>query len=88
MFDSIKTKDVDFIVWLGDNPSHEVYAQTINGHKSVLSNLTNYLLKSHKGIGKVYPIIGNHEGLPCDHIDVTGEGHRMLEFLAELYLSW
>ena len=88
MFDSIKTENPDFIVWLGDNPSHEVYAQTADGHKSLLSNLTHSLLKNHKGIGKVYPVVGNHEGLPSDHIDVTKEGHWMFEFLAELWSPW
>jgi len=46
-------------------------------------------LEKYKGIGKLYPVLGNHEGFPCDHIDVNSKGEKwQFEFLANLWKPW
>jgi len=82
-------KDTKFIVWLGDSPGHDLYAQTKESHEKVLTILTNKFLEHYNQIGSLYPILGNHEGLPCDDIDVHGESPNWLyEFSANLWRPW
>ncbi len=83
--------DAKFVVWLGDTPAHDVYNQTEAGHKTVIRKLTNKLLEKYHGVGSLYPILGNHEGMPCDHIDVATQPqpeHWMFHFVADLWSSW
>lgn len=45
--------------------------------------------KGYAGVGKVYPILGNHEGLPCDAFDVHNKTHQwILDNLTEIWGTW
>ena len=46
-------------------------------------------VSGYSGIGKVYPILGNHEGLPCDSFDVYNKGHQwILDNVTEIWSDW
>lgn len=76
-------------MWLGDNPGHEIYHQTIEGHKRIITLMTNKLLEHHKGIGAVYPIVGNHEGCPINQLELDeNKPNWLFEFLADLWSPW
>ena len=50
---------------------------------------TWYKERGYKGTGKVYPIAGNHEGLPCDSFDIYGKGHQwILDNMTEFWGDW
>ena len=55
----------------------------------MLTKLTLQLRARFPRLGSVYPVMGNHEGLPCDHLDVSQPGTSwMQELLAELWSPW
>jgi len=81
--------DALFWLWLGDNPANAYYMFKPEDHIGIIRTLTNKLLENHKGIGAVYPVIGNHEGLPRDHMDWNENGTNwLLENVAEIWSPW
>ena len=57
----------DFILYLGDNPAHNTWQQEKDTHLRGLKEVTAEIKKRFKG--PVYPVLGNHEGIPCDQFD-------------------
>lgn len=49
---------------------------------------TNWFAKvfNYGGIGKVYPVLGNHEGVPSDHYNINGVDHNWI--LSNLTNIW
>jgi len=83
----------DSFLWLGDNPSHQIWNQSRKNHMFSIRNITDMFMKhpdkSYTNIGKVYPILGNHEGLPCDNFNTEGTSHKwLLTETAELWKNW
>eukprot|EP01113_Clastostelium_recurvatum_P017164 TRINITY_DN2008_c0_g1_i10.p1 TRINITY_DN2008_c0_g1~~TRINITY_DN2008_c0_g1_i10.p1 ORF type:complete len:465 (+),score=115.77 TRINITY_DN2008_c0_g1_i10:66-1397(+) len=60
------TTGIDYVVWTGDNPPHDVWNQTKEGQISA----TQYVTDSLKAVfGKntpIYGALGNHEGYPVN----------------------
>lgn len=58
-------KDIDYIIWTGDLPPHDVWNQTRE------ENLKN-IIESHEMMAKyfngipIFPAVGNHESCPVD----------------------
>lgn len=45
--------------------------------------------KEYNKVGKVYPIIGNHEAMPCDQFDVHSKAHDwIMEELTDMWGHW
>ena len=66
----------DSVMWLGDNPSHTVWNQSSAHHLDGIYHISRVLQAGHyDSVGSVYPILGNHEGLPCDIFDFEGKTH-------------
>ncbi|CAG2164373.1 unnamed protein product [Oppiella nova] len=58
--------DYEYIIWTGDITAHDVWNTTretiVNGSRSLTSLITKYISN-----GKlVFPVVGNHEGLPVN----------------------
>jgi Calcineurin-like phosphoesterase len=80
---------VDAIFWLGDNPGHDVYDQHEDDHLVNLAYITQKLAVSFPHIGQVYPLLGNHEGFPCDQFDLTHGTHQwVLNYAGNLWKQW
>lgn len=62
----------DFVVFLGDTPDHDVMHQEPSTHLRGLKDFSKLLRDNYNGT--VYPLLGNHEGLPCDTFDLTKGG--------------
>ncbi|XP_072028383.1 sphingomyelin phosphodiesterase-like [Amphiura filiformis] len=60
-----KNQEFHIIYLTGDFPAHDVWNQTRNDQISVLKDITNLLLKYLPTV-KVYPALGNHEGVPVN----------------------
>ncbi len=83
----------DAFMWLGDNPSHLIWNQTQPRHLEGIRHVTKMILEhpqsKYKTVGTMYPILGNHEGLPCDIFDLEGPSHRwIIEDTARLWKQW
>ncbi|KAK4887019.1 hypothetical protein RN001_003290 [Aquatica leii] len=56
--------DIDYIIWTGDLPPHDVWQQTKNGSlENLVESMT--LLKNAFPQAIVLPCVGNHEGIPA-----------------------
>ncbi len=81
--------DVKFILWLGDNPADVYYAMDKRNQAMVYEKLTHKLLERFPNVGDVYPVTGNHEGIPRDHVDPhEGADTWPIPFLADLWSPW
>ena len=77
----------DFIIYMGDNPDHDIFNQTYENHLRSLKDFTKLLKDNYKGT--VYPILGNHEGFPCDTYNVEGHDHDwIVEESMEAWGDW
>ena len=80
---------VDSIFWLGDNPGHDVYDQEVSNHLDNVKIISKRLKEVMPHIGQVYPVIGNHEGFPCDQFDLFGTTHQwILNDIADMWKQW
>lgn len=62
-------KQPDFIIWTGDNLDHYVWFQTYENQFFNQRHLKRYLLEDLNYTGPIYPVLGNHEGVPSDMFD-------------------
>eukprot|EP00826_Nyctotherus_ovalis_P050643 TRINITY_DN6236_c0_g1_i6.p4 TRINITY_DN6236_c0_g1~~TRINITY_DN6236_c0_g1_i6.p4 ORF type:complete len:141 (+),score=43.08 TRINITY_DN6236_c0_g1_i6:840-1262(+) len=78
----------DFVIFLGDASDHDVLNHTAERHLRSLQEFSRQLQDKYDG--PVYPVMGNHEGLPCDIFDVALNGtHRWItEAAAEAWKPW
>jgi sphingomyelin phosphodiesterase len=80
---------VDSLIWLGDNPGHNVWEQHEGNHLEVMEHITGYLKNKAPSLGQVYPVLGNHEGYPSDQFDIYSDRHNwILEKLADMWKMW
>lgn len=70
----------EFYIWLGDNTPHDIWNLNITEHMDPGKITTDWFTKefNYGGIGKVYPVVGNHEGMPSDHYNVYGNEHNWI----------
>jgi hypothetical protein len=88
--ESLKSKP-EFYIWLGDNSPHDPWSTNKADHMWGTIETTKLFAKhpEYMQVGKMYPIIGNHEGMPCDQFNVEGDEHRwILSELADLWKVW
>jgi hypothetical protein len=62
----------DFFIWLGDNPAHNFWEQEAKSHLRSLKEISETMRLKYGQLGQLYPVLGNHEGYPCDEFDVRG----------------
>lgn len=65
IFISFKLQDIDYIIWTGDIPPHDLWNQDRNVS---LSSLKQTVGKIAKAFPKkpVFPALGNHESAPAN----------------------
>jgi len=88
--ESLKSKP-DFYMWLGDNAAHEPWNLDEVEHMWATKEITKLFGKrpEYMHVGKMYPIIGNHEGMPCDQFDVIGNTDQwILDQLTDIWKPW
>ncbi|XP_031847161.1 sphingomyelin phosphodiesterase isoform X1 [Nomia melanderi] len=57
--------DIDYILWTGDIPPHDVWAQTREDNLKVLDETVAQLTEKFPGI-PIFPALGNHESAPVN----------------------
>mmetsp|Transcript_8714 Transcript_8714/g.8252 ORF Transcript_8714/g.8252 Transcript_8714/m.8252 type:complete len:367 (+) Transcript_8714:612-1712(+) len=59
----------DFIIWTGDNLDHYVWYQSFENQFFNQRFLLKYVVEELGYKGPIYPVLGNHEGVPSDMFD-------------------
>ncbi|XP_046643241.1 sphingomyelin phosphodiesterase-like isoform X1 [Daphnia pulicaria] len=82
-------QDIDFIIWTGDLPPHDVWNQTRNDNLYVLRETVRQLTFYFPNT-RIFPALGNHESAPVNsfpppNIEAT---HTMDWLYDELDLLW
>eukprot|EP00826_Nyctotherus_ovalis_P048952 TRINITY_DN582_c0_g2_i9.p1 TRINITY_DN582_c0_g2~~TRINITY_DN582_c0_g2_i9.p1 ORF type:complete len:508 (+),score=109.11 TRINITY_DN582_c0_g2_i9:192-1715(+) len=82
-----KFTDLSFVLYLGDNPAHDMWEQKPEVHLKGLKKFTE-MLKVLKV--PVYSVLGNHEGYPCDQFDATGANQHqwVIEGALDAWRDW
>ncbi|XP_015791561.1 sphingomyelin phosphodiesterase [Tetranychus urticae] len=57
--------DIDYVIWTGDIPPHDVWNQTRNGQVALLKQIST-LINRYLGDIPIYPALGNHESVPVN----------------------
>ena len=57
--------DIDYILWTGDLPPHDVWNQTREENLKVLHETVTQLIEMFPGI-PIFPALGNHESAPVN----------------------
>lgn len=57
--------DIDYIIWTGDLPPHDVWNQTRDENLMVLKETVAQMIKLFPGI-PIFPALGNHEAAPVN----------------------
>ncbi|XP_023315583.1 sphingomyelin phosphodiesterase-like [Trichogramma pretiosum] len=58
-------KDIDYIIWTGDLPPHDVWNQTREENLRILRETVKQMVGHFPGI-PIFPAIGNHESAPVN----------------------
>jgi len=65
-FEYVIKQNPDFIIWTGDNLDHYIWYQTFENQFFNQRYLKKYLIDHLNYTGPIYPVLGNHEGVPTD----------------------
>ncbi|KAK0079856.1 hypothetical protein PV325_000728, partial [Microctonus aethiopoides] len=57
--------DINYILWTGDLPAHDIWNQTREGNLNILRETVSQMVKTFPGI-PIFPALGNHESAPVD----------------------
>lgn len=58
-------KDINYVIWTGDIPPHDVWHETRDGQLELIK-LAGKLIRKHLGNVPIYPTLGNHESVPLN----------------------
>ena len=58
-------KDIDYVIWTGDIPPHDVWNQTRQGQIDLIKQVSE-LVNKYLGKIPIYPALGNHESAPAN----------------------
>ena len=81
----------DFYIALGDYTPHDVWNMNRSEHIWPTKNMSDTFIKTYKynTIGKMYPIIGNHESIPSDEFNIYTKDHQwILDALGDTWKDW
>lgn len=57
-------QDIDYIIWTGDLPPHDIWSQTKESNLNIVRDTTQLLLEAFPGV-PIFPALGNHESVPA-----------------------
>lgn len=86
---SIHHKDIDYVIWTGDIPAHDVWDQTREAQVSIIRSVSS-LMDKYLGSIPILPSLGNHESSPANSFPPPRiTGNRSTSWLYdELYDIW
>jgi len=77
----------EFGVWTGDNTSHDIWHQSVNGNLENSKEITSSFQENLDF--KIFPVIGNHESFPVNVYDFLSNREVYFDSsLAEMWKKW
>lgn len=61
----LMTQDIDYIIWTGDLPPHDIWNQTKESNLNILRATIDQLILYFPSI-PIFPALGNHESAPVN----------------------
>lgn len=58
-------RDIDYVIWTGDIPPHDIWDQTRDGQIRIIRSISQ-LINKYLGSVPIYPALGNHESAPVN----------------------
>lgn len=58
-------QDIDYIIWTGDLPPHDIWNQTKESNLNILRETIEQLILYFPNI-PIFPALGNHESAPVN----------------------
>jgi len=89
-FNSLYGSKVDFIIWTGDNPPHDIWAESRGSQLSASQTVADWLYSNFtlKRQWPVFPAIGNHESFPVDQFPGPPRNSWLMEPTAQFWSKW
>lgn len=75
--------DIDFVIWTGDSPPHNVWNQSQSYQLSYITKATE-ILRSHFPNTPIYPVLGNHGCYPVNVFEF-GKEAWLTDSISELW---
>lgn len=84
-----KTHKIDYVIWTGDIPPHDIWNNSRKEASYLLHEVTNLMKKYFNGV-PVFPALGNHESSPVNSFPIPEvKGNDSISWLYnELALAW
>lgn len=57
-------QDIDYILWTGDLPPHDIWNQTRESNLDIIKE-THQQMKEYFPNTPIFPAVGNHESVPA-----------------------
>lgn len=67
--------DIDYIIWTGDLPPHDIWNQTKNGSLDILKECVKQMATAFPNV-PILPALGNHEGIPAGNFPPPWIHHK------------
>ncbi|XP_067142127.1 sphingomyelin phosphodiesterase-like [Centruroides vittatus] len=85
----VENHKIDYVIWTGDIPAHDVWNQTRAEQLYLLQSVSKIMMKYMKNI-PVYPALGNHESFPVNSFPIPQiEGKDSISWLYnEIVTVW
>ncbi|XP_066150731.1 sphingomyelin phosphodiesterase-like isoform X2 [Euwallacea fornicatus] len=92
MFDFIALQhpDIDYILWTGDIPPHDIWNQTKENNLNVIEETIDMIFKAFPNT-PIFPAIGNHESSPAGNFAppwMTNSDHSISWLYDKISPSW
>src|SRR5699024_8771486 len=71
--------DIDYIIWTGDIPAHDIWNQTKESQLQLIT-IASDLFDKYFGHIPIYPVVGNHESLPMNRY-LSFDPHSFYNFV-------
>lgn len=65
LFDMKILQDIDYILWTGDLPPHDIWNQTKEENLKILKDTVKQISDMFPGV-PIFPALGNHESAPVN----------------------
>lgn len=87
-----RTEPVDYVIWTGDLPAHDIWNQSREAQIDVIRKISS-MLRHYMPNADIYPAVGNHESSPVNIFappSVTGalSNQWLLDTLADTWDGW
>ncbi|KAL6076104.1 Sphingomyelin phosphodiesterase [Balamuthia mandrillaris] len=79
--------ELDFIIWTGDNPPHDIWNENQQMQIERTKRVVDIIKESFPTV-PVFPALGNHESFPVDQFPSPPRNEWLMKPLASFFSTW